>query len=139
MHAEMCALMILKANEIIDIPTQIKNQKLVTRHRRRSVEAAVELFLQSGFHKTTARQIACTKGVSRGPLYEFMSTKGNILLWVCDAIRQEMNAAVNEAAARTEKGTHPAVAIQDYLLVCHRLSSHIVLIYHKKGAGCIFN
>lgn len=75
----MCALMILKANEIIDIPTQIKNQELVTRRRRRIVEAAVELFLQSGFHKTAARQIAWTTGVSRGPQYEFMSTKRNIL------------------------------------------------------------
>lgn len=115
-----------------DIPTQIKNKELVTRRRRQIVDAAVELFLENGFHKTTTRQIARAAGISIGLLYEYISTKEDILYLVCEAIHEEMIAAVTEALARTEKGTHPlAVAIREYFLVCHRLSDHIVLIYQE--------
>jgi AcrR family transcriptional regulator len=128
----MRVLMTNKASQIKDIPTQIKNKALVTRRRRQIVDAAVELFLQNGFHKTTTRQIARAAGISIGLLYEYISTKEDILYLVCDAIHEEMNAAVTEALKRTEKGTHPlAVAIREYFLVCHRLSDHIVLIYQE--------
>ncbi len=121
-----------KAAKIKDIPTQIKNKALVTRRRRQIVDAAVELFLQNGFHKTTTRQIAGAAGISIGLLYEYIATKEDILYLVCEAIHEEMNAAVTAALTRTEKGTHPlAVAIREYFLVCHRLSNHIVLIYQE--------
>jgi TetR/AcrR family transcriptional regulator, cholesterol catabolism regulator len=124
--------MTIKAAKNNDIPTQIKNKALVTRRRRQIVDAAVELFLQNGFHKTTTRQIARTAGISIGLLYEYVATKEDILYLVCDAIHEEMIAAVTDALARTEKGTHPlAVAIREYFLVCHRLSDHIVLIYQE--------
>ncbi len=124
--------MVLKASKISDIPTQIKNKALVTRRRRQIVDAAVKLFLKDGFHKTTTRQIARAAGISIGLLYEYIATKEDILYLVCDAIHDEMKAAVTEALARTEKGTHPlAVAIREYFLVCHRLSDHIVLIYQE--------
>ncbi len=124
--------MTTKAARIKEIPTQIKNKELVTQRRRQIVDAAVELFLQNGFHKTTTRQIARTAGISIGLLYEYISTKEDILYLVCDAIHEEMNAAVTEALARTEEGAHPlAVAIREYFLVCHRLSDHIVLIYQE--------
>jgi len=125
-------LMTNKAAKIKDIPTQIKNKALVTRRRRQIVDAAVELFLQNGFHKTTTRQIAGAAGISIGLLYEYIATKEDILYLVCEAIHEEMNAAVTAALTRTEKGTHPlAVAIREYFLVCHRLSNHIVLIYQE--------
>ena len=124
--------MTIKASRIKDIPTQIKNKALVTRRRRQIVDAAVELFLQDGFHKTTTRQIARAAGISIGLLYEYIASKEDILYLVCEAIHEEMNAAVTEALAQTEKGTHPlAVAIREYFLVCHRLSDHIVLIYQE--------
>ena len=124
--------MSVKAAKTREIPTQIKNKALVARRRRQIVDAAVELFLQNGFHKTTTRQIAQAAGISIGLLYEYVATKEDILYLVCDAIHAEMNAAVSEALARTEKNAHPlAVAIREYFLVCHRMSDHIVLIYQE--------
>ena len=124
--------MAFKPAKIKDIPTQIKDQKLVAVRRRQIVDAAVELFMQNGFHKTTTRQIARTAGISIGLLYEYITTKEDILFLVCEAIHAEMHAAVTEALDRTEDGVHPlAVAIREYFLVCHRLSDHIVLIYQE--------
>jgi AcrR family transcriptional regulator len=125
-------IMVFKATRIKDIPTQIKDEKLVTRRRRQIVDASVELFMVWGFHKTTTRQIASAAGISIGLLYEYISTKDDILFLVCEAIHAEMHAAVTEALDRTEEGVHPlAVAIREYFLVCHRMSDHIVLIYQE--------
>jgi len=124
--------MAFRTAKIKDIPTQIKNKKLVAARRRQIVDAAVELFMQNGFHKTTTRQIARAAGISIGLLYEYIATKEDILFLVCEAIHAEMHAAVTEALDRTQEGVHPlAVAIREYFLVCHRLNDHIVLIYQE--------
>jgi len=61
--------MIHKKQENNGIPTQVKNQALVTQRRRQIVDAAVNLFIENGFHKTTTRQIAKAAGISIGSLY----------------------------------------------------------------------
>jgi TetR/AcrR family transcriptional regulator, cholesterol catabolism regulator len=114
------------------IPTQVKNKDLVNRRRSQIIDAAVEMFLQKGFHKTTTRQIAQAAGISNGLLYEYISTKEDILYLVCDAIHAEMQNAVVQALIRPLKGTHPlAAVIREYFRVCHRMGDHILLIYQE--------
>lgn len=115
-----------------DIPTQVKNRNLVVRRRNQIVDAAVEMFLQRGYHKTTTRQIARAAGISNGLLYEYIATKEDILYLVCDAIHAEMQNAVTEALSRPANGAHPlAAVIREYFLVCHRMGDHILLIYQE--------
>ncbi|RJQ79340.1 MAG: TetR/AcrR family transcriptional regulator [Desulfobacteraceae bacterium] len=117
---------------IKSIPTQVKNKDLVNRRRSQIVDAAVEMFLERGFHKTTTRQIAQAAGISNGLLYEYISTKEDILYLVCDAIHAEMQNAVVQALIRREDGIHPlAAVIREYFLVCHRMGDHILLIYQE--------
>jgi TetR/AcrR family transcriptional regulator, cholesterol catabolism regulator len=124
--------MALKIAAPKDIPTQIKDKQLVQRRRRQIVDAAVELFLKNGFHKTTTRQIAQAAGISIGLLYEYISTKEDILYLVCEAIHAEMENAVTEALARAQAGRGTLeMAIQEYFKVCHRMSDHILLIYQE--------
>lgn len=122
----------MRSGSARDVPTQIKNKALVARRRRQIVDAAVELFLANGFHKTTTRQIARAAGISIGLLYEYIATKEDVLYLVCDAIHTEMHAAVTEAVGQTQGRDHPlAAVIREYFLVCHRWSDHIVLIYQE--------
>jgi AcrR family transcriptional regulator len=115
-----------------DIVTQIKNPNLVERRRRQIVDAAVELFIEKGFHKTTTRQIASAAGFSIGSLYEYVKSKEDILYLVCDAIHEEMTHHVTEALTRADAGVNGlASAIREYFLVCHRMSDHILLIYQE--------
>ena len=111
-----------------DIPTHVKNRELVERRRGQIVDAAVEMFLQKGFHKTTTRQIAQAAGISNGLLYEYIATKEDILYLVCDAIHAEMQRAVSDALTRTPP---LAAVIRQYFLVCHRMGDHILLIYQE--------
>ncbi len=115
-----------------DVQTQIKNPELVLRRRRQIVDAAVQLFIQNGFHKTTTRQIARAAGFSIGSLYEYVASKEDVLYLVCDAIHAEVEQAVAEAMSRVTDGHQSLTAvIREYFLVCHRMNDHILLIYQE--------
>jgi AcrR family transcriptional regulator len=114
------------------VPTQVKDPQLVQRRRRQLVDAAVRLFIDSGFHKTTTRQMAKAAGISIGSLYEYVSCKEDVLFLVCDAIHAEIERGVAEGLERAKGGKNPlAEVIREYLLVCHRMNDHILLIYQE--------
>lgn len=115
-----------------EIPTLVKNQALVEQRRRQIVDAAVTLFIQNGFHKTTTRQIAQAAGISIGSLYEYIATKEDVLYLVCDAIHAEIEHGVAEALERAKRGKNPlAEVVREYFMVCHRMNDHILLIYQE--------
>lgn len=119
-------------NTVVNIPTQIKNQDLVELRRCQIVDAAVQLFIENGFHKTTTRQIARAAGLSIGSLYEYIESKEDVLYLVCDAIHAEIEQGVSEALNRKRKGRNSlAEVIREYFLVCNRMSDHILLIYQE--------
>ncbi len=121
-----------RKTETKGIPTQVKNQALVTQRRRQIVDASVNLFIENGFHKTTTRQIARAAGISIGSLYEYIATKEDVLYLVCDAIHAEIEQGVAEALSRAKKGKNPlAEVIREYFMVCHHMNDHILLIYQE--------
>lgn len=121
-----------KIRAIKGIPTQIKNPDLVVQRHRQIVDAAVQLFIKQGFHKTTTRQIARAAGFSIGSLYEYIASKEDILYLVCDAIHAEVERGVSQAIAGASRGHNPlAEVIREYFLVCNRMSDHILLIYQE--------
>ncbi|MFH1985817.1 MAG: helix-turn-helix domain-containing protein [Pseudomonadota bacterium] len=116
----------------MDIPTQVKNLDLIERRRRQIIDAAVQLFIEHGFHKTTTRQIARAAGISIGSLYEYIASKEDILYLVCDAIHAEIQRGVSAALNRAASGHHSlAEVIREYFLVCDRMNDHILLIYQE--------
>ncbi len=122
----------LHTNTVVNIPTQIKNQDLVDLRRRQIIDAAVQLFIEKGFHKTTTRQIARAAGLSIGSLYEYIESKEDVLYLVCDAIHAEIEQGVSDALKRTGKGRNSlAAVIREYFLVCNRMNNHILLIYQE--------
>ncbi len=62
------------------VRTQIKNKELVEKRRGQVIDAAVRLFLQKGFHATTIREICRASGVNRGSIYDYFTTKNDILV-----------------------------------------------------------
>jgi AcrR family transcriptional regulator len=115
-----------------DIPTQIKNPELVERRRRQIAEAAVQLFIKNGFHKTTTRQIARAAGFSIGSLYEYVASKEDVLYLVCDSIHTEVGRLVADTMDRADD-EHDVLAnvIREYFRVCDRMSDFILLIYQE--------
>ena len=113
-----------------EVATQIKNKDLVIERRRQIVDAAVKLFIQHGYHKTTTRVLAKATGLSIGSMYEYISTKDDILYLVCIAIHAEVESGVKQALAKSLKGPDAlAEVIREYFLVCDRMSDHVLLMY----------
>ena len=115
-----------------DIPTQVKDPDLVNRRRRQIADAAVQLFIEKGFHKTTTRQIARAAGFSIGSLYEYFASKEDILYMVCEAIHAEVERGVTAAMSQAKGGRDALVKIiHEYFMVCHQMSDFILLIYQE--------
>ena len=115
-----------------DIPTQVKDPDLVKRRRRQIADAAVQLFIEKGFHKTTTRQIARAAGFSIGSLYEYFASKEDILYMVCEAIHAEVERGVTAAMSQAKGGRDALVKIiHEYFMVCHQMSDFILLIYQE--------
>lgn len=120
----------LAAQENREVETQIKNKELVKERRRQIVDAAVQLFIKNGYHKTTTRALAKATGLSIGSLYEYVSTKDDVLYLVCVAIHAEVEQGLTEALARTSQGREALIEIiREYFQVCNRMSDHVLLIY----------
>jgi len=113
-----------------EVATQIKNKELVKERRRQIVDAAVPLFIERGYHKTTTRALAQATGLSIGSMYEYISTKDDVLYLVCIAIHSEVEKAVKQALGRPLTGKAAlAEVIREYFLVCNRMSDHMLLMY----------
>ena len=113
-----------------EVATQIKNKELVKERRRQIVDAAVPLFIERGYHKTTTRALAQATGLSIGSMYEYITTKDDVLYLVCMAIHAEVEHGVKEALGRPlEVQAALAEVIREYFLVCDRMSDHLLLMY----------
>lgn len=113
-----------------EVITNIKNQDLVRERRRQIVDGAVRLFIKNGYHKTTTRALARETGLSIGSLYEYVSTKEDVLYLVCIAIHSEVEQAVRMALDKPTVGKAAlAEVIREYFFVCNRMSDHVLLMY----------
>lgn len=119
-----------EVNNAREVVTQIKNQELVKQRRRQIVDAAVQLFIRHGYHKTTTRALAKETGLSIGSLYEYVSSKDDVLYLVCIAIHSEVEEGIQGALARSSHGREAlAEIIRAYFSVCNRMSDHVLLMY----------
>jgi len=114
----------------VEVPTQIKNPELVRERRRQIIDSTVTLFIEHGYHKTTTRMIAKASNFSIGSLYEYVSSKEDLLYLVCKTIHEEVRDAVEKALADTDQEKERlASAIRQYFYVCDKLGDHILLMY----------
>lgn len=113
-----------------EVPTQIKNPDLVRERRRHIIDSTVTLFITHGYHKTTTRMIAKAAGFSIGSLYEYVSSKEDLLYLVCKTIHEEVQKAVEEALAdSTGDKAVLARVLRRYFTVCDNMADHILLMY----------
>ncbi len=121
-----------KSQTAKDVPSQVKNKDLINRRRMQIIDAAVKLFIDKGFHKTTTREIAREAGISTGLLYEYVASKEDVLYLVCEAIHAEVEYRVAHALKKATGGRDVlAGMIREYFLVCDRMSDHILLVYQE--------
>jgi AcrR family transcriptional regulator/NAD(P)-dependent dehydrogenase (short-subunit alcohol dehydrogenase family) len=113
-----------------DIPTTVKNKALVEKRREQIVLAAIKLFSERGFHKTTLRELSEEAGISYGNVYDYVGSKEDILFlihqYVCDLVFEELDNSVENIANPLEKLRRMVRA--EFNLMDH-WSDAILLIY----------
>lgn len=70
------------------------------RRRAEIAEGALPLFLEKGFHGTSIREIAAAAGLSMGGLYEYISSKDDVL----SLVYQEMTSPFTETLGAEQAG-----------------------------------
>lgn len=114
------------------VTTQVKNIELVKERHRQIADAAVQLFIKNGFHKTTTREIAKAVGFSIGSLYEYVSSKEDVLYLVCEAIHDEVESGILNAKMHAATDLNALTdVIKEYIKVCDHMSDHLLLIYQE--------
>ena len=78
------------------ISTKIKNAKLVEERREQIFRAASKLIRKKGYHMTTLRDISRETGISLGNLYDYISTKEDILYIVHEKAAEMITGILNQ-------------------------------------------
>tara|TARA_R110001592_G_scaffold72615_4_gene221621 strand:+ start:1410 stop:2063 length:654 start_codon:yes stop_codon:yes gene_type:complete len=104
----------------------------LTERCRVLVESAIKLFIETGYHETTTRDIAMAAGWTVGELYEFIKSKGDILYLICESVHQEV-AALLKAVRVDGEDIESALSntLATYMRSCDKQQDAILLIYQE--------
>lgn len=83
------------------IKTATKNDDLVRERRELLVQAAIQVFLEKGFHNATVRDIGRAAKMTQGTIYNYVSSKDDILYLVCDRIVSEYQWQTRQALVQS--------------------------------------
>lgn len=112
------------------IKTATKNADLVRERREVLIEAAIQVFVDKGFHDATVREIGRAAKMTQGTIYNYVRSKDDILYMVCDRIVAEYQAQARKALD-TSRGPVERVrsAVRAVSEVMYRHRREILLIY----------
>ena len=79
------------------VKTATKNPDRVRERRERLVNAAIQVFIEKGFHDATVRDIGRVAQMTQGTIYNYVRSKDDILYLVCDRIVAEYNDQTRKA------------------------------------------
>jgi TetR/AcrR family transcriptional regulator, cholesterol catabolism regulator len=115
-----------------EVPSLVKDEKLVKKRRDQMIKGAVKLFKEKGFHRTTTREIAKEAGFSIGTLYEYIRKKEDILYLVCDAIYDEVHEKLHKAID-TKQVTIASLekALVAYFHVMDEMQDEVMVMYQE--------
>jgi TetR/AcrR family transcriptional regulator, cholesterol catabolism regulator len=114
------------------VPSMVKDQQLIKKRREQMIKAAVNLFKEKGFHRTTTREIAKESGFSIGTLYEYIGSKEDILYLVCDAIYDEVSEKLKKRLKHDAEGIESLKsAIAALFKVIDDLQDEVLVMYQE--------
>ena len=124
-----------KAIDKTNVKAQVADVALVHQRREQIVEAAVELFANQGFYRTTVQEVAKLAGMSTGSIYYYARTKEDVLLLallsVLDSYKREIPKALEGVVDPLARLT---AAVGAYARVIDERRSATLLAYRSTKA-----
>jgi AcrR family transcriptional regulator len=110
----------------------VKDEELIRIRRDQLVKAAVKLFTEKGFHRTTTREIAKASGFSIGTLYEYIRSKEDALYLVCDDIYNKVSEKLKLSMASKGSGLSSLEnAIKGCIHVMDEMQDEVLVMYQE--------
>jgi AcrR family transcriptional regulator len=114
------------------VKAAVKDEPLVRSRRDVLIAAAIAVFKEKGFHNTTVRDIGRVAGMTQGTIYNYVSSKDDILYLVCDRLVSEYQ---DETRKALETVSDPAARVRSAARavaeVIHKHQEEILLIYQN--------
>lgn len=115
-----------------EIPTSIKKKELVERKRAQIIRAANKLFCESGFHKTTLKDISEGAGMSQGSIYDYIRNKEDILYLIHAHLFNLLTTGLHRSLRGIE---YPLEKLKEIihteLKIMYEFSDSILLMYQE--------
>ena len=119
-----------RAQQSRRIKTTTKNPERVRERRESLINAAVAVFIEKGFHNATVRDIGRAANMTQGTIYNYVSSKDDILYLVCDRIVAEYNEQARRALDTSDDPVgRVRSAVRAISQVMYRHRREILLIY----------
>ncbi len=120
-------------------PSQVTDEKRLQEGQERIAAAALNLFLQNGYHNTSVREIAQKAGLSVGSVFNYFTSKEEILFFLLSYGQARTEASVRKQRAEFERlkqdGASPRDlflrAYEQYAVLNDELRRNTVLAYQE--------
>ena len=106
----------------MEINSQVKSKSLIEKRHRQIAQAAASLFIEKGFHQTTIREIAAASQMSMGLLYNYISSKDDVLFLVYKDLSDQFFSALSKVDIRKKRS--PIAKIRDSMKEMLNLIHH---------------
>ncbi|MCC6474600.1 MAG: TetR/AcrR family transcriptional regulator [Burkholderiales bacterium] len=111
------------------VNANVKDEVLVAERREAIVKAAVEVFLEKGFHAATTRDVCVRAGITQGTLYNYVRSKEDILYLVCDQAASRYQEAITAALdAIADPRERLVRMVRATVQAQYRFRNHILLV-----------
>ena len=97
-------------------PSQVTDEKRLQEGQERIAAAALNLFLQSGYHNTSVREIAQKAGLSVGSVFNYFTSKEEILFFLLSYGQIRTESGFQKQQAEFERLKRDGASPQDLFL-----------------------
>lgn len=96
-------------------PNILFKEQMAKARRAQILDAAATVFAEKGFHRATTKEIATVAGVSPGTIYNYFSSKRELLFAMLSSIAVEpLDEALSSPLAEDERGFIVAILNQHF-------------------------
>jgi len=114
------------------VKSATRDLPLVRERRDKLIKAAIEVVKEKGFHAATMRDIGRAAGMTQGTIYNYVTSKDDVLFLVCDRLvseyQEETRKALETIADPVERVRSGAKAVAQ---VIYQHQDEILLIFQN--------
>jgi AcrR family transcriptional regulator len=114
------------------VSSNVQNEKLIVERRDRIIRAAITVFRRSGFHVATTKDIAREADLTQSNIYNYVSSKNDVLFLVCEHLVNMYHTAVTVAVAQHDNPRDQLIeALRAVVMIMSEYREEVQLLYNE--------